>query len=237
MGCCTAELSLTRSSTSLISERCTAFGVPKIPERLRSARKHLESVTDISSDRKSGIITIKVYDNESRSRCGDREGICRGLNRIVISLNTSSAHKERVFLEERLGQVQQDLEQAEKDFSQFASKNTAIDVKEQGRAMMERSGRRGRATDCGTDGTGGTASDLHCQTMCACDRSRLASTNIDGNFRSWAEKLLRALIVDLRRTGKPPTRIRICIPQFDSCRFWVSLGPISTVARGAGSRL
>jgi capsule polysaccharide export protein KpsE/RkpR len=58
------------------------------------------------------------------------------LNRVVITLNTSSAHKERVFLEERLVQVLQGLEQAEKDFSQFASKNTALDVKEQGRAMI-----------------------------------------------------------------------------------------------------
>src|SRR5713226_8764639 len=33
--------------------------------------------------------------------------------------------------------VSKDLEQAEKDFSQFASKNTAIDVKEQGKAMVE----------------------------------------------------------------------------------------------------
>jgi capsule polysaccharide export protein KpsE/RkpR len=33
--------------------------------------------------------------------------------------------------------VSQDLEAAEKNFSQFASKNTAIDVKEQGKAMVE----------------------------------------------------------------------------------------------------
>jgi uncharacterized protein involved in exopolysaccharide biosynthesis len=53
-----------------------------------------------------------------------------------VTLNTSSAHKERVFLEDRLIGVQKDLEAAEKDFSKFASQNTAIDVKEQGRAMI-----------------------------------------------------------------------------------------------------
>jgi capsule polysaccharide export protein KpsE/RkpR len=42
-----------------------------------------------------------------------------------------------VFLEERLAQVKQDLETAEKDFSEFASKNGTIDIKEQGRAMVE----------------------------------------------------------------------------------------------------
>ncbi len=104
--------------------------------RYEDARKRLKSRTDLSSDRKSGIITIKVSDTSpDRAAAMGREYV-EALNRIVITLNTSSAHKERVFLEERLGQVQVDLEQAEKDFSQFASKNTAIDVKEQGRAMM-----------------------------------------------------------------------------------------------------
>ena len=104
--------------------------------RYEDARKRSGSRTDISADRKSGIITLKVSDRSpDRAAAMGREYV-EALNRIVITLNTSSAHKERVFLEERLGQVQQDLEEAEKDFSQFASKNTAIDVKEQGRAMI-----------------------------------------------------------------------------------------------------
>jgi capsule polysaccharide export protein KpsE/RkpR len=52
-------------------------------------------------------------------------------------LSTSSARRERIFLEERLKAVSLDLEAAEKDFSQFSSKNTAIDIKEQGKAMVE----------------------------------------------------------------------------------------------------
>src|SRR5258708_3075572 len=58
------------------------------------------------------------------------------LNRLVAELSTSSARRERIFLEGRLQAVSHDLETAEKDFSQFASKNIAIDVKEQGRAMV-----------------------------------------------------------------------------------------------------
>jgi uncharacterized protein involved in exopolysaccharide biosynthesis len=54
-----------------------------------------------------------------------------------VKLNTSSAHREREFLENRLVQVKQDLENAEKNFSEFATKNTALDVPAQGRAMIE----------------------------------------------------------------------------------------------------
>jgi len=104
--------------------------------RYEDARKGLDSHTEVSSDRKSGIIALKVTDRSpDRASAMGREYV-EALNRIVITLNTSSAHKERVFLEERLTEVQQGLEEAEKDFSQFSSKNTAIDVKEQGRAMM-----------------------------------------------------------------------------------------------------
>jgi capsule polysaccharide export protein KpsE/RkpR len=103
---------------------------------LQSARDDLEDRTEISADRKSGIITIKVSDGSaSRAAEMNREYVNQ-LNRLVTSLDTSSAHRERVFLEGRLNEVQQDLETAEKDFSAFASKNTALDVKEQGRAMI-----------------------------------------------------------------------------------------------------
>jgi capsule polysaccharide export protein KpsE/RkpR len=104
--------------------------------RIENARKDLTNRTDIASDRKSGIVTIKVTDkNPQRAAAMAREYVDE-LNQIVVTLNTSSAHKERVFLENRLQQVQQDLESAEKDFGQFASKNTALDVKEQGKAMI-----------------------------------------------------------------------------------------------------
>ena len=54
----------------------------------------------------------------------------------MTQLNTSSAHRERSFLEDRLARIKQDLESTEKDFSEFASKNTAIDIQEQGKAMI-----------------------------------------------------------------------------------------------------
>ncbi len=59
------------------------------------------------------------------------------LNRLVAQLSTSAARRERIFLEGRLQGVNRDLEASEKEFSQFASKNTTIDVKEQGKAMVD----------------------------------------------------------------------------------------------------
>lgn len=106
-------------------------------KRLEDTRKKLAERTSISVDRTSGIITIAVTDRSAQRAAGMAQEYVIELNRTVTDLNTSSAHKERIFLEGRLGQVQHDLESDEKQFSQFASKNTAIDIQEQGKAMIE----------------------------------------------------------------------------------------------------
>ena len=58
------------------------------------------------------------------------------LNRLVAEVSTSAARRERIFLEGRLQAVKQDLEAAEKEFSEFLAKNTGIDIKEHGTAMV-----------------------------------------------------------------------------------------------------
>jgi capsule polysaccharide export protein KpsE/RkpR len=100
------------------------------------ARKDLEEKTTVTQDRKSGIITIRVSDRNPQRAMGIAQEYVAQLNRVVILLNTSAAHREREFLEERLTQVKQDLESAENGFSDFASKNTALDIPAQGRAMI-----------------------------------------------------------------------------------------------------
>lgn len=105
-------------------------------ERWEQARKELAGRTDLSEDRKSEIITIAVVDRSPERAQQMTAEYIKALNDVVTNLNTSSAHRERVFLEGRLAQVQKDLESAEKDFGQFASKNTAINIEEQGKAMI-----------------------------------------------------------------------------------------------------
>lgn len=103
----------------------------------QDARRKLAENTSISEDRKSGIIGITVTDKSPERAAAMAQEYVAELNLVVSQLATSSAHRERVFLEDRLAQVKQELETAEKDFSQFASKSGAIDIKEQGKAMVE----------------------------------------------------------------------------------------------------
>lgn len=103
------------------------------------AEKKLADNTEISEDRKSGIITLTVTDHDPHRAAGIAGSYVSELNKLMATLNTSSAHRERIFLEDRLSNVSKELETAEQDFSQYSSKNTTIDVSAQARAMLESS--------------------------------------------------------------------------------------------------
>lgn len=104
---------------------------------VEEASKDLAEKTGISVDRKSQIISLTVTDHDPKRAAAMGRAYVEDLNSLVAELSTSSARRERIFLEERLNAVNKDLETAEHEFSQFASKNSAIDIKEQGKAMVE----------------------------------------------------------------------------------------------------
>ena len=101
------------------------------------ARKKLDGRTDVSEDRKSGVITLEVEDHNPNRAHDIAQAYVEELNRVLALVSTSSARRERIFIEQRLVTVKSDLEDAEKQFSVFASKNTTLDIREQTRAMVE----------------------------------------------------------------------------------------------------
>src|SRR5262249_47940018 len=93
--------------------------------------------TDVSEDRKSGIIKITVTDHDPERAAAMAQAYISELDRLVAQVSTSSARRERMFLEDRLRAVKTEWEQAARKFSDFASKNTAIDIPAQGKALVE----------------------------------------------------------------------------------------------------
>jgi capsule polysaccharide export protein KpsE/RkpR len=107
-------------------------------KRYRSeATKKLIHKTTVTEDSKSGVITIVVTDKNPYRARDLAQGYLDELNSVVAKVNTSSAHREREFIEQRLKTVQDELQQAQVSLSDFSSKNTTIDVKEQTRAMVD----------------------------------------------------------------------------------------------------
>jgi uncharacterized protein involved in exopolysaccharide biosynthesis len=99
--------------------------------------KHLARVTKITDDKKSGVITIKVEDRDPVRARDLAQGYLDELNRLVTRTSTSAARQERIFIEQRLRNVEADLERAQLELSEFSSKNSTIDIREQTRAMVD----------------------------------------------------------------------------------------------------
>jgi uncharacterized protein involved in exopolysaccharide biosynthesis len=103
---------------------------------IEDARKNLATHTTIAEDNKSGLITIAVTDRDPRRAAAMAQEYLQALNWVVTHLSTSAAHRERVFLDQRLQQVKSNLESSEKQFSEFASQKGAIDIPAQGKALV-----------------------------------------------------------------------------------------------------
>jgi len=106
----------------------------------QEARKKLGESTSIQEERKSGIIAIGVTDRSPARAADLANAYVKELNSTVSQLSTSSAHRERIFLEERLRTVKQDLDDADMQLAQFSSKNNTLDIQQQGKAMLEAAG-------------------------------------------------------------------------------------------------
>jgi capsule polysaccharide export protein KpsE/RkpR len=104
---------------------------------LDDARRQLNQNTSMQEDRKSGIITIAVTDRSAQRAAALANAYVSELNSIASQLSTSSAHREHVFLEERLQSVWGELSDAETQLAQFSSKNNTIDIQQQEKAMLE----------------------------------------------------------------------------------------------------
>lgn len=105
----------------------------KYPE---DARKRLEGVTEIKEDPKTGIISVSFEDKDPQRAAAVAQAYVEDLNHVLESVNASSAHRERVFIDQRLAEVKKDLDASAKEFAEFASANSAIDIPEQAKAMV-----------------------------------------------------------------------------------------------------
>jgi uncharacterized protein involved in exopolysaccharide biosynthesis len=106
-------------------------------KRYETARKKLTRNTELSLDRKSGIITISVYDRNPYRAAEMAKEYVAELNVLMAQLSTSSARRERIFLEDRLKVVKGELDSATKDLAEYSSKNATLDVEDEGKAIVE----------------------------------------------------------------------------------------------------
>jgi len=106
---------------------------------LEDACKDLDGDTHILENPKNGQISITVLAKSPVLASKIAQGYVDELDHLVELDSTSEARRERIFLEGRLKELKQDLDDSSKALSQFATENTALDVASQGKAMIDSS--------------------------------------------------------------------------------------------------
>ena len=99
--------------------------------------KYLLRHTSVSEDKKSGVITVTVTDTDPKRARDLAQGYLDELNQLLNRTSTSSARRERMFIERRLASVKDNLENAQQALSDFSSTHSTIDMHEQARAMVD----------------------------------------------------------------------------------------------------
>jgi len=99
--------------------------------------KYLARHTTVVDDKKSGVITLTFTDTDPVRAREITQAYLEELNKTLTTSSTSSARREREFIEKRLVTVKVQLHDAEEALSQFSSVNTTLDIKEQTHAMVD----------------------------------------------------------------------------------------------------
>ncbi len=130
------------ASENISQQMVTQFNLTKVYKVKddEEAQARLSENTFIREDKNSGLIAISVTDHDPRRAAAIANAYVEKLNALLGQLSTSSAHKERAFLEERLKLVKQDLDQATNQLAQFSSSTDTLDPQQESKAMLDAAG-------------------------------------------------------------------------------------------------
>ncbi len=126
-------------SRSVQDQLVEKFGLQKVYGcRYRiDARTVLAERTEISEDRKSGVIKIEVSDRDRERAQQIAKAYVDELNRVVATSAMSSAARERSFIQSRMVEVKKEMDSSAVALAEFSSKNSMLDVKDQAKAMVD----------------------------------------------------------------------------------------------------
>lgn len=119
-----------------IIDRFNLMKVYKTESR-EDARKRLLSTLKAQEDKKSGIITIGVEDKDPKRAAEMANAFVEELKNISKRLAVTEASQKRLFLEEQLENVKDELIKAEESLKSFGERTGAIKIDEQTRAVIE----------------------------------------------------------------------------------------------------
>jgi uncharacterized protein involved in exopolysaccharide biosynthesis len=104
---------------------------------LADVYKMLAKRTNINVSRKDQIISVSVEDPDPQRAAQMANTYVDMLDQINRTVNITEGHRKRVFLENRLNKVMEDLAKAEVELKEFQEKYKVVAIEEQARVAIE----------------------------------------------------------------------------------------------------
>lgn len=99
-------------------------------------RKVFPSYVRVSSDKKSGVITVEVDDKDPKFAADLANGVPTELSKVLSRLAVSEAQQRRVFYEQQLKETKEHLIKAEQDLRRVQEKSGVIVLDKQAEALI-----------------------------------------------------------------------------------------------------
>ncbi len=101
------------------------------------ARRHLLKQLKCQDDKKSGIVTVAIIDNNAGRAADIANGFVDELKNLNRTLAVTEAGQRRLFYENQLKDVKESLLQAEESMKGFQERTGAIKIDDQARAVIQ----------------------------------------------------------------------------------------------------
>lgn len=105
-------------------------------EKYEALRKTLPSYMRVTSDKKSGMITVEVDDKDPKFAAELANAIPGELSKVMARLAVSEAQQRRVFYEQQLKDTKEHLIKAEQDLQRVQEKSGVIVLDKQAEALI-----------------------------------------------------------------------------------------------------
>lgn len=131
-------IGLIKSNTVLdrMIDRFDLMSLNKVKYR-SAARESLLGALKVTDDKKSGIITVSVEDEDPRRAADMTNAFVEELRRLTKGLAVSEASQRRLFFEEQLEDAKKGLVRSEEAMRGFQEKTGALKIEDQTKAVIE----------------------------------------------------------------------------------------------------
>lgn len=118
-------------------EKKNSWKDPDDPPKLEEGVRKLESIRTISSDRKTGLITIEAEYKDPQLAASIANAFVEELDRFINKNALSMAKRQRIFLEEQVEKTKGELQEAEEALKAFQEEKRLVVMDAQAQAAIK----------------------------------------------------------------------------------------------------